>query len=163
LATLDNLPSTLDHAMSANLLRLLTAVPVLAFSLACSAQTGPQKLPSIRLNAGIHNIQAEMARTPQQREIGLMFRESMGPNEGMLFAFDEPATQCFWMRNTFLPLSVAFVADDGTIVNLDEMKPQTLDSHCSAKPVRYVLEMNREWFTKRGIKPGFKLKGEPFK
>ena len=149
--------------MSANLLRLLTAVPALAFSLACSAQTGPQKLPSTRLNAGIHNIQAEVARTPQQREIGLMFRESMGPNEGMLFAFDEPATQCFWMRNTFLPLSVAFVADDGTIVNLDEMKPQTLDSHCSAKPVRFVLEMNKDWFAKRGIKPGFKLKGEPFR
>ncbi|WP_280156164.1 DUF192 domain-containing protein [Piscinibacter sp. XHJ-5] len=149
--------------MNINALRTFVAAPALAVSLACLAQTGPQKLPSIRLNAGIHNIQAEVARTPQQREIGLMFRESMGPNEGMLFAFDEPATQCFWMRNTFVPLAVAFVADDGTIVNTDEMKPQTLDSHCSAQPVRFVLEMNKDWFTKRGIKAGFKLKGEPFR
>jgi uncharacterized protein len=149
--------------MNVTVLRILSIVPALAISFASLAQTGPQKLPAIRLNAGIHNIQAEVARTPQQREIGLMFRESMGPNEGMLFAFDEPATQCFWMRNTLLPLSVAFVADDGTIVNTDEMKAQTLDSHCSAQPVRFVLEMNTGWFTKRGIKAGFKLKGEPFR
>jgi len=134
----------------------------LAASFACVAQTGPQKLESIRLGAGIHNIQAEVARTPQQREIGLMFRETMGSNEGMLFAFDAPATQCFWMKNTFVPLSAAFIADDGTIVNIADMAPRALDAHCSAKPVRFVLEMNQGWFAKRGIKPGFKLKGAPF-
>jgi uncharacterized protein len=77
--------------------------------------------------------------------------------------FESPSQQCFWMKNTLLPLSVAFVADDGTIVNIDEMKPQTLDSHCSARPVRYVLEMNTGWFSKKGLKAGQKLSGPPFK
>ena len=137
-------------------------VVALLFCGAASAQTAPQKLPSIRLNAGIHNIQAEVAQTPDERSTGLMFREAMGANEGMLFAFEQPAKQCFWMRNTLLPLSIAFIADDGSIVNIDRMKPQTLESHCSAKPVRFVLEMNDGWFDKRGIKPGAKLRGAPF-
>ena len=137
------------------ILTLLTCV-------GAAAQSGPQKLPSIRLNAGIHNIQAEVAQSPEERSTGLMFRETMGANEGMLFAFEQPAQQCFWMKNTLLPLSIAFVADDGSIVNIDRMKPQTLDSHCSTKPVRFVLEMNDGWFEKRGIKPGAKLRGTPF-
>jgi uncharacterized membrane protein (UPF0127 family) len=141
-----------------------TAAALLAalFALAASAQTGPQTLPSIRLNAGIHNIDAQVAQTPDERSTGLMFRTSMGANEGMLFAFEQAGQQCFWMKNTLLPLSVAFVADDGSIVNMDDMKPQTLDSHCSTKPVRFVLEMNQGWFAKRGIKPGTKLRGAPF-
>ena len=126
------------------------------------AQDGPQKLVSIRLNAGMHLIQAEVAQTGEERRIGLMFRKTMGANDGMLFAFDEAAPQCFWMKNTLLPLSVAFVSDDGVVVNIEEMKPQTLDSHCSAKPVRFVLEMNQGWFAKRGIKSGTKLDGPPF-
>jgi len=80
----------------------------------------------------------------------------------MLFAFEEPGQQCFWMKNTLLPLSVAFVDDDGSVVNIENMKPQTLDSHCSKKPVRFVLEMNEGWFAKRGIKAGSKLTGKPF-
>jgi len=127
-----------------------------------AAQNAPQQLPAIRLNAGIHNIQAEVARTASQREIGLMFRTALGANDGMLFVFEQPAQQCFWMKNTLLPLSVAFVDDDGNIVNIDTMTPQTLDSHCSAKPVRYVLEMNEGWFAKRGIKAGTRLRGPPF-
>ena len=126
------------------------------------AQDGPQKLASIRLNAGMHLIQAEVAKTPEERTIGLMFRKTMGANDGMLFAFDEAAPQCFWMKNTLLPLSAAFVSDDGVVVNIEEMKPQTLDSHCSGKPVRFVLEMNQGWFAKRGIKSGTKLEGAPF-
>jgi len=140
---------------------LFAALLLLAGTLA-AAQDGPQKLPSITLSAGMHLIQAEVAQTPEQRSIGLMFRSSMGTNEGMLFAFEEPGQQCFWMKNTLLPLSVAFVADDGSVVNIENMKPQTLDSHCSKKPVRFVLEMNDGWFAKRGIKPGFKLGGKPF-
>jgi hypothetical protein len=133
-----------------------------ALAVSAAAQQGPQKLPAITLNAGIHNIRAEVAQTPDERATGLMFRREMAQPDGMLFVFEEPATQCFWMKNTLLPLSVAFVADDGTIVNLDDMKPQTLDSHCSAKPVRYVLEMNVGWFAKRGLKAGTKLQGAPF-
>jgi uncharacterized membrane protein (UPF0127 family) len=80
----------------------------------------------------------------------------------MLFVFEQRDTRCFWMKNTLLPLTAAFVADDGTIVNLEDMQPQTTNSHCSIKPVRYVLEMNQGWFKKRGIKAGQKLGGQPF-
>ena len=127
-----------------------------------SAQERAQQLPSIQLGAGMHLIQAEVAQTDEQRAIGLMHRPTMPANNGMLFVFDQPQPQCFWMKNTLLPLSIAFVADDGTIVNIEEMKPQTLDSHCSAKPVRYALEMNTGWFAKKGIKPGTKVRGKPW-
>ena len=143
--------------------RILFAILLLVSAMPMWAQDGPQKLPSVALNAGMHNIQAELAQTPDERSIGLMFRKSMGANEGMLFAFEQPARQCFWMKNTLLPLSIAFVSADGTVVNIDDMKPQTLDSHCSVKEVPFVLEMNAGWFAKRGIKAGFKLKGPPFK
>ncbi|AWI55128.1 DUF192 domain-containing protein [Aquabacterium olei] len=126
------------------------------------AQSAPQKLPTITLGAGMHNIRAEVASTPEQHQIGLMFRKEMAPNDGMLFIFDRPGQQCFWMKNTLIPLSVAFIADDGTVVNLDEMAPQTLESHCSTRPVRHVLEMNAGWFARKGIKPGSKLSGAPF-
>ncbi len=132
------------------------------FAGAVAAQEAPQSLPTIRLNAGIHNITAQLAQTPQQREIGLMLRPSMAANDGMLFAFDQAGQQCFWMKNTLIPLAIAFVADDGSIVNIDSMKPQTLDGHCSLKPVRFVLEMNEGWFAKRGIKAGSRLRGAPF-
>jgi uncharacterized membrane protein (UPF0127 family) len=104
----------------------------------------------------------QLAVTPAQRQTGLMFRKEMPQGEGMLFIFEEPTRQCFWMKNTLLPLTAAFVADDGTIVNLADMKPQTTDSHCSDKPVRYVLEMNVGWFAKKGIKAGSRLRGQVF-
>jgi len=148
--------------MNDSLARRAGAIAVLCLAALASAQEGPQKLAPVRLNAGIHNINAELASTPQQREIGLMFRTAMPANDGMLFAFEQPAQQCFWMRNTLIPLSVAFIGDDGSVVNIDDMKPQTLDSHCSAKPVRFVLEMNEGWFAKRGIKMGSRLRGGPF-
>ncbi len=142
--------------------RGLLACVALAWSWAAWAQESPQSLPTIRLNAGIHNIQAQVAQTPDQRATGLMFRRTMPNNEGMLFIFEAPSKQCFWMKNTYLPLSIAFLADDGTVVNIEDMKPQALDSHCSLQPVRYVLEMNQGWFAKRGIKAGAKLTGQPF-
>jgi uncharacterized membrane protein (UPF0127 family) len=127
------------------------------------AQDAPQHLDNhATLGAGMYNMQVEVALTPQEHAIGLMNRSSMGANEGMLFVFERAGVQCFWMKNTLIPLAVAFVTDDGTVVNLDEMKPQTLDSHCSAQPVRYVLEMNAGWFKKKGVKPGQKLSGAPF-
>ena len=128
-----------------------------------AAQEGPQlQLPRTSLTAGMHLIQAQVADTPQARTIGLMHRQDMPANEGMLFIFEQAGTQCFWMKNTLLPLTAAFVADDGTIVNLADMQPQSLDSHCSAKPVRYVLEMHQGWFAKRGLQAGTRLGGRPF-
>ncbi len=127
------------------------------------AQNAPQlDLQRIKLSAGMHLIDTQVAASPAQRSTGLMFRTEMPQSEGMLFVFEEATVQCFWMKNTLLPLTVAFVADDGTIVNLADMKPQTLDSHCSSQPVRYVLEMNQGWFGKKRIKAGFKLGGKPF-
>ena len=127
------------------------------------AQGNPQQdLPHATLSAGMYQINVQLALTEEQREVGLMYRKEMPQHEGMLFVFDAPSTQCFWMKNTLIPLTAAFVADDGGIVNLADMKPQTTQSHCSTKPVRYVLEMNQGWFTKKGIKAGFKLGGRPF-
>ena len=143
-------------------LRMLAAgLAGLCLAAGAAAQDGPQSLPKIRLNAGIHNIDAQLAQTAEQREIGLMFRPVMAASEGMLFVFERAGQQCFWMKNTLIPLDAAFVADDGAVVNIEHMKPQTLDGHCSEKPVRFVLEMNDGWFAKRGIKPGYKLKGLP--
>lgn len=142
-----------------------SALALLALAAAlipAAAQDAQMNLPRVTLSAGMHQIDAQVAQTPEQRATGLMHRQQMPQHEGMLFIFDQPSVQCFWMKDTLLPLSIAFVADDGTVVNLDEMKPQTLDSHCSGKPVRYVLEMNRGWFAKKGIKPGFRLAGKPF-
>ncbi|MCE3272464.1 MAG: hypothetical protein K0S57_2861 [Ramlibacter sp.] len=139
------------------------ALALAAFTLAGAAHADePQmNLPRVKLTAGMHAIDAQVAATHQQRMTGLMFRKEMPQNEGMLFVFEAPGQQCFWMKNTLLPLSIAFVADDGTIANIAEMKPQSLDSHCSAQPVRYVLEMNTGWFARKGIKPGAKLAGLP--
>lgn len=116
----------------------------------------------MRLNAGIHVVTAEVAESADERATGLMFRKQMEPNAGMLFVFPAPFAHCFWMRNTILPLSIAFIADDGTVVNIEDMAPQSTDSHCAKKPVRYALEMNQGWFAKRGIKPGTRLHGGPF-
>lgn len=144
------------------LCRALLACAMLG-SCSVQAQDAPQmNLQRVALSAGMHQIDAQVALNPEQRQIGLMFRKDMPPHEGMIFVFEQPSKQCFWMKNTLLPLTAAFVADDGTIVNLVDMKPQTLDAHCSDKPVRYVLEMNKGWFVKKGIKAGSKLEGAPF-
>lgn len=150
-------PQPLKSALSLALTLTLT------LSGASLAQDRPQTdLPRTRLSAGMHQIDSQVAATPQQRMIGLMFRKEMPQHEGMLFVFEQPSVQCFWMKNTLLPLTAAFVEDDGTIVNLADMKPQTENPHCSSKPVRYVLEMNLGWFAKKGVKPGTKLSGRPF-
>jgi uncharacterized protein len=129
---------------------------------AATAQDGPQKLPAITLTAGMHLIQAEVAQNPEQRGIGLMHRPKMGANEGMLFVFESATQQCFWMKNTLLPLSIAFLDTDGSVVNIEDMAPQTLNGHCSSKPVRFALEMNQGWFSKRGVKPGSRIQGGPW-
>ena len=133
----------------------------LLWAMSARAQDTPQKLPTVTLSAGMHLIQAELAQTSEQRSVGLMHRPKMGANEGMLFVFESASEQCFWMKNTLLPLSIAFLADDGQVVNIEDMAPQTLNGHCSKRPVRYALEMNQGWFAKRGIKAGSRLQGGP--
>ena len=148
--------------MSTNIFRLALAGVVCVASAAIAQESPQLDLPRTPLSAGMHQIDSQLASTPEQRQIGLMFRKEMPQHEGMLFVFDQPSVQCFWMKNTILPLSAAFVDDAGVIANLVDMKPQTTDSHCSSKPVRFVLEMNQGWFAKKGIKAGFKLAGKPF-
>lgn len=154
--------------MSANAFALLSRIRFVHLALLLSAwgvqttvqaQAPQMNLQRTQLSAGMHLLDVQLALTPEQRQIGLMWRKDMPQHEGMLFVFEQPASQCFWMRNTLLPLTAAFVDDDGTIVNLADMKPQNDDTHCSMKPVRFVLEMNQGWFAKRNIKAGYKLGG----
>lgn len=126
------------------------------------AQQPQMNLPRVTLQAGMYQIDAQVAQTLEQRSTGLMWRREMPAHEGMLFIFEQPSVQCFWMMNTLIPLTAAFIADDGTVVNLADMQPQTVTSHCSAKPVRFVLEMNQGWFAKRGLKAGMRVSGAPF-
>jgi uncharacterized membrane protein (UPF0127 family) len=130
------------------LLLMLAALPAYA-----------QTLPVVQLSAGMHLIRAEVAADMASRSRGLMFRKSLAQNAGMVFVFDEASQHCMWMKNTLIPLSVAFLDDNGTIINIENMAPQTEDTHCAARPARYALEMDRGWFTARGIKPGTKLGG----
>ena len=131
----------------------------LAASLLSSAIWAQAALPVIELTAGFHRIEAEVAATDNHRQTGLMNRQSMPQQRGMLFVFSQENTHCMWMRNTLLPLAVAFIDADGAIINIEEMKPQTEDNHCARRPARYALEMNRGWFSQRGIAVGSKLRG----
>ncbi|MBK6592836.1 MAG: DUF192 domain-containing protein [Burkholderiales bacterium] len=144
------------------LVPVVLAAICLAHGVAQAQDQAQTQLPRTTLSVGIHQIDTQLATTQEQHATGLMHRQEMPQHEGMLFIFENSTRQCFWMKNTLLPLTAAFVADDGTIVNLVDMKPKSLDSHCSAKPVRFVLEMNQGWFAKKGIKPGSKISGRPF-
>ena len=136
----------------------LTAFLVVFAPGATHAQTAAT-LPTVQLGAGMHVITAEVAANDSARAQGLMYRKALAPNHGMLFAFDQANIQCFWMRNTPIPLSIAFIQDDGIIVNIADMQPMTDTSHCSIAPVRYALEMEQGWFARRGLLPGKKITG----
>ncbi|MEY3390671.1 MAG: hypothetical protein RL350_932 [Pseudomonadota bacterium] len=125
-----------------------------------AAAQGPS-LPIIELKAGMYRIEAELADTRAARQTGLMYRTFMPTNTGMLFVFPEKAIHCFWMRNTKLPLTIAFIDDDGKIVNLSDMEPETQNNHCPRGPVRFALEMNQKWFTQRALGPGTVITGLP--
>jgi uncharacterized membrane protein (UPF0127 family) len=133
---------------------------VLAAALAGAALAqGQPPLPTVELRAGIHLVRAEVADSFASRMQGLMHRRSLPQNGGMLFVFDESAVHCMWMKNTLIPLSVAFLDAQGAIVSISDMRPHDETSHCAAQPARYALEMNQGWFAQRGLKPGAKLRG----
>jgi len=139
------------------------ATRALTYMPEATSQTAPDgpTLAVKTLSAGMHRIQAEVAATDSTRSRGLMYRKQLAPNHGMLFVFEQANVQCFWMRNTLLPLSIAFILDDGTITNIADMAPLTENSHCSTAPVRYTLEMEQGWFAKRGITAGKMITGIP--
>jgi uncharacterized membrane protein (UPF0127 family) len=137
-------------------LRPISFILLLGFARLGAAQSS---MPLTELSAGMYRIEAEVAATPDHRMVGLMKRRSMPANHGMLFIFTEPQRHCMWMKNTLLPLSVAFLDEQGRILNIEDMKPQTEDNHCAAKPATFALEMNEGWFRQKGIAPGVRIGG----
>ena len=140
--------------MSRPALYRLSLLAGMLFSLPASAE-----MPRMELSAGFHRIEAEVAANQENRALGLMHRKSMGSNQGMLFVFPVAARHCMWMRNTLIPLAVAFLDDEGRIINVEEMKPQTENNHCAAAPARFALEMNKGWFAAKGIQNGMRIGG----
>ena len=136
--------------------RLVFALCAALLLVSAHAQT---QLPIAELTAGFHRIEAEVASDQASQAKGLMHRRSMPANHGMLFVFSRTDRHCMWMRNTLLPLSVAFLDAQGKIINIEDMKPQTEDNHCAASPAPYALEMNLGWFADKGLKPGFQISG----
>ncbi len=131
----------------------------LSIAIAFVASSVCAQMPLIDLTAGFHRIEAEVAANQANRQRGLMMRERMATNHGMLFVFPQTERHCMWMRNTLLPLSVAFLDDQGRILNIEDMQPQTENNHCAVAPARFALEMNRGWFAGKGIKPGQRIGG----
>jgi uncharacterized protein len=121
----------------------------------------PGDFPRVKLTAGMFVIDAAVASSDADREQGLMYRTQLAPNEGMLFVFGENAVHCFWMKNTLIPLSIAFMRADGTITDIDEMQAETTNNHCPTNNGYYALEMSQGWFSSKGIKPGMKIQGLP--
>lgn len=132
-----------------------------ALALAAGGAAALEKFRSIQVKVGSHALKLELATTEAQHMQGLMYREKLGANDGMLFVFEAPEYQSMWMKNTLVPLSVAFLSPDGTILNVEDMEPRTLDPHMSAGPALYAIEMNKGWFASHGVKPGDRATGLP--
>ncbi len=144
--------------MGSQILTLLSGALVIAFFTA--SVNAESNIPRpVNLFAGMHHVEAELAATLDSRTSGLMHRKSMPTQHGMLFVFPVSAKHCMWMKNTYLPLSVAFLNEQGAIINVEEMEPQTENSHCALKPARYALEMNAGWFKNRGLESGSMIVG----
>ncbi len=134
-------------------------IPLLVACAGAAAVPAAAQMPVIELGAGMFRIEAEVADSFEERQRGLMQRRSMPAQHGMLFVFPEESHHCMWMKNTLLPLSVAFLDGAGRIVNIEDMQPQTENNHCASAPSRYALEMNAGWFRERGIGPGSAIRG----
>ncbi len=141
-------------------IKLLANTLFVSAAVLCNA-TGYAKPPIKPLTIGNQTIQAEIVATPADRQHGLMFRESMPANQGMLFVFDDVASHCFWMKNTPLPLTIGFIDEAGKLINTLDMAPFDESSHCPTKPAKYALEMNKGWFAKHNVKAGAIVKGLP--
>ena len=151
---------TITSRFDSRVLARFLAIAAFAFaSFAASAQEITFKTSHVKV--GPHALKVELATSEEQRERGLMFRKSLGRDDGMLFVFDEPAYQSMWMKNTLIPLSVAFLDAHGRILNVLDMQPQTLDTHTSAGPARYAIETNIGWFDRNKLKAGDQVTGLP--
>jgi len=126
-----------------------------------SAHAQSAELPRVPLEIADRRITAEVAADDSSRARGLMFRERLPADHGMLFVFPEASQQCFWMKNTPLPLSLAFIDDQGRIISLADMEPHSLQPHCAIAPALYALEMEQGWFARHGAGPGTPVHGLP--
>jgi uncharacterized protein len=140
------------------MLKKIVLIFVLAWQSLAFAQVN-KELPLSDLTINGHKLKAEVANDNETRMTGLMNRFSLKPDHGMLFIFKESAMIGMWMKNTYIPLSVAFVDDKGVILNIENMKPQALDTHSTVAPALYALEMKMGWFAERNIKAGAKIEG----
>lgn len=155
-----------DFIRAIRMLAIALVLPLAALSAVQAQQLPPgakqpTEFPRAKLTAGMFVIDAAVAASDADREQGLMYRSKLAPNEGMLFVFNENAVHCFWMKNTLIPLSIAFIRADGTITDIDEMQAETTDNHCPRNNGVYALEMSKGWFASKGIKPGMKIQGLP--
>ncbi len=141
-----------------HLVRLTLALLVSATCLVTTAQSA-QILPVIPLSLGSGTLEVEVASDQSQRAQGLMHRSAMPANQGMLFAYPAPAYFCMWMKNTKIPLSVAFIDAQGKVINIADMAPQTETNHCTERNATYALEVNRGWFTRHGVTAGSQIIG----
>lgn len=144
-----------DHRAA---LRVLAACLLLGLSGPALAEA---KLRTTTIKVGNHALRVEVVATDAQRQKGLMFREKLARNDGMLFVFDEPAYHSMWMKNTLIPLSVAFVDAKGEILNVLDMEPHSLDTKMAAGPATFAIETNKGWFAERGLKAGDRVTGLP--
>jgi len=134
--------------------KLRLAILLLLLTSACGTPRSAAGLLIVPVQIGDHSIKAELAQTSSEQARGLMYRREMAWNEGMLFTYPDERVLSFWMKNTFIPLSIAFLDTEGRIVRIARMKPQDLSSHSSVRPARYALEMNDGWFEKAGVSAG---------
>jgi uncharacterized protein len=139
--------------------RLLVSCLAAALLVAAPARGQPGPLAQAELSLGMRQVHAEVADSVPARMQGLMFRTTLAPNSGMLFVYEQPAMECMWMKNTLIPLSVAFIDEAGKIINIESMQPQTESSHCTERPASYALEMEQGWFARNGIGEGAVLLG----
>ena len=136
-----------------------SSLAVLSLSVAAFPVHAQMSMPRTELSAGMYRIEAEVAANDQHRQVGLMNRKTMPAQRGMLFVFPQERTHCMWMRNTLIPLSVAFINEQGLIINIEDMQPQTDTAHCAGAPARYALETNAGWFAARRIAAGTRIAG----
>jgi uncharacterized protein len=143
-----------------NLSQRCAALAACAFTaLAPTASLRADPLLTYPLKIKGQTVRAELARSDEEKRTGLMFRRALGENSGMVFVYEREERWAMWMKNTYVPLSVAFMDRNGKILNIEDMEPLTLDSHEAAEAAKYALEMNRGWFAKHGIKPGDRVQG----
>jgi hypothetical protein len=140
-------------------IRVLAAAVLLAAAAWHARADAP--MPTRLLKLGSHALKVEVAQTEEQRSQGLMFRKKLGRDEGMLFIFEDPGYYAMWMKNTLIPLSVAFVDASGVVLNVADMEPQTLDSHGAQGPAVYAIEANKGWFAEHKVGAGDKVTGLP--